>query len=58
LLVRHRSTDEACERIADRSIDHADQMFAPSIFTVDDKYFVYVGANRDLLTRLGFQFRD
>jgi hypothetical protein len=29
-----------------------------SIFTVDDKYFVYVGANRDLLTRLGFQFRD
>jgi hypothetical protein len=33
-------------------------MFAPSIFTVDDKYFVYVGANRDLLTRLGFQFRD
>ncbi len=29
-----------------------------SIFTVDDKYFVYIGANRDLLTRLGFQFGD
>jgi hypothetical protein len=27
-----------------------------SIFTVDDKYFVYVGANRDLLDRLGFRF--
>ncbi len=29
-----------------------------SIFTVDDKYFVYVGADRDLLTRLGFRFWD
>jgi hypothetical protein len=29
-----------------------------SIFTVDDKYFVYVGADRALLTRLGFRFWD
>jgi hypothetical protein len=29
-----------------------------SIFVVDDKYFVYVGANRELLTRLGFRFWD
>ncbi len=29
-----------------------------SIFTVDDKYFVYVGANKELLTRLGFRFWD
>jgi hypothetical protein len=29
-----------------------------SIFTVDDKYFVYVGADRDLLKRLGFRFWD
>ena len=29
-----------------------------SIFTVDDKYFVYVGADRELLTRLGFRFWD
>ena len=29
-----------------------------SIFTVDDKYFVYVGANRELLTKLGFRFWD
>jgi len=27
-----------------------------SIFTVDDKYFVYVGADRDLLKTLGFRF--
>ena len=27
-----------------------------SIFTVDDKYFVYVGADRDLLKKLGFRF--
>jgi hypothetical protein len=27
-----------------------------SIFTVDGKYFVYVGANRGLLTKLGFRF--
>jgi hypothetical protein len=29
-----------------------------SIFTVDDKYFVYVGADRDLLKKLGFRFWD
>ncbi len=29
-----------------------------SIFTVDDKYFVYVGANKELLTKLGFRFWD
>jgi len=29
-----------------------------SIFTVDDKYFVYVGADRDLLKQLGFRFWD
>jgi hypothetical protein len=29
-----------------------------SIFTVDDKYFVYVGADRDLLEKLGFRFWD
>jgi hypothetical protein len=29
-----------------------------SIFTVDDKYFVYVGATRELLTKLGFRFWD
>jgi hypothetical protein len=29
-----------------------------SIFTVDDKYFVYIGATRDLLTKLGFRFWD
>ncbi len=29
-----------------------------SIFTVDGKYFVYVGANKELLTRLGFRFWD
>jgi hypothetical protein len=29
-----------------------------SIFVIDDKYFVYVGADRDLLTRLGFRFWD
>jgi hypothetical protein len=29
-----------------------------AIFTVDDKYFVYVGANKELLTRLGFRFWD
>ncbi len=29
-----------------------------SIFTVDDKYFVYVGAGRELLTKLGFRFWD
>jgi hypothetical protein len=28
------------------------------IFTVDGKYFVYVGANRDLLRKLGFRFWD
>lgn len=27
-----------------------------TIFTVDDKYFVYVGADRELLTKLGFRF--
>ena len=27
-----------------------------SIFTVDDKYFVYVGADRHLLKKLGFRF--
>jgi len=27
-----------------------------AIFTVDGKYFVYVGADRDLLTKLGFRF--
>ena len=27
-----------------------------SIFTVDDKYFVYVGADKELLLRLGFRF--
>ena len=27
-----------------------------SIFTVDDKYFAYVGADRELLTKLGFRF--
>ena len=29
-----------------------------SIFTVDDKYFVYVGADRELLKKLGFRFWD
>jgi hypothetical protein len=29
-----------------------------SIFTVDGKYFVYVGADRALLTKLGFRFWD
>jgi hypothetical protein len=29
-----------------------------TIFTVDNKYFVYVGADRSLLTRLGFRFWD
>jgi hypothetical protein len=29
-----------------------------SMFTVDGKYFVYVGADRDLLKRLGFRFWD
>jgi hypothetical protein len=29
-----------------------------AIFTVDDKYFVYVGADKELLTRLGFRFWD
>jgi hypothetical protein len=29
-----------------------------AIFTVDDKYFVYVGADRELLTKLGFRFWD
>jgi hypothetical protein len=29
-----------------------------SIFTVDDKYFVYVGADRELLRKLGFRFWD
>ena len=29
-----------------------------AIFTVDDKYFVYVGANKELLQRLGFTFWD
>jgi hypothetical protein len=29
-----------------------------SIFTVDGKYFVYVGADRDLLKKLGFRFWD
>jgi hypothetical protein len=29
-----------------------------SIFTVDGKYFVYVGADRDLLRKLGFRFWD
>jgi len=29
-----------------------------AIFTVDDKYFVYVGANRELLQKLHFQFPD
>jgi hypothetical protein len=29
-----------------------------SIFTVDDKYFVYVGADRELLKHLGFRFWD
>jgi hypothetical protein len=29
-----------------------------SIFTVDGKYFVYVGANRELLKKLGFRFWD
>jgi hypothetical protein len=29
-----------------------------SMFIVDDKYFVYVGANRDVLKRLGFRFWD
>jgi hypothetical protein len=27
-----------------------------SIFTVEDKCFVYVAANRELLTKLGFRF--
>jgi hypothetical protein len=29
-----------------------------AIFTIDDKYFVYVGADRELLTKLGFRFWD
>ena len=29
-----------------------------AIFTVDDKYFVYVGANKELLQKLGFRFWD
>ena len=29
-----------------------------SIFTVDGKYFVYVGADRELLKKLGFRFWD
>jgi hypothetical protein len=29
-----------------------------SIFTVDGKYFVYVGADRELLRKLGFRFWD
>jgi hypothetical protein len=29
-----------------------------SIFTVDGKYFVYVGADRDVLKKLGFRFWD
>jgi hypothetical protein len=29
-----------------------------SIFIVDDKYFVYVGADRELLRKLGFRFWD
>ena len=29
-----------------------------SIFTVDDKYFAYVGADRELLAKLGFRFWD
>ena len=29
-----------------------------SMFIVDDKYFVYVGANRDVLKNLGFRFWD
>jgi hypothetical protein len=27
-----------------------------SILTVDGKYFVYVGADRELITKLGFRF--
>jgi hypothetical protein len=27
-----------------------------AIFTVDDKYFAYVGADRELLMKLGFRF--
>jgi 4-amino-4-deoxy-L-arabinose transferase-like glycosyltransferase len=29
-----------------------------AIFVVDDKYFVYVGADKELLTKLGFRFWD
>jgi hypothetical protein len=29
-----------------------------AIFTVDDKYFIYVGANRELLQKLHFRFPD
>ncbi len=29
-----------------------------SIFTVDGKYFVYVGADTELLKKLGFRFWD
>ena len=29
-----------------------------SIFTIDGKYFVYIGADRDLLKKLGFRFWD
>ncbi len=29
-----------------------------AIFTVDDKYFVYVGAKKELLKKLHFQFPD
>jgi hypothetical protein len=30
----------------------------PESIVMVDKYFVYVGADRDLWTSLGFQFRD